>query len=264
MSAETPAPMDPRGSGLETSALLARLPGVSALDLTVVETHPLTPAMRRLVWQADELERFTCEPGQDVMVAVPATGAQHFRRRYSVRRHDPAAGTLTMDVVLHGDGPGARWAAALQPGDRVEALGPRGKITPVPDVDWHLFIGDESSLPATFAMVESLPATVHARCVIEVGGPEEEQAPDPVRCDLELTFLHRAGSPGSGTALADACRTLHLPAGPGHAYCNGELRQVAAARAVLMERGLAPDAVDHKAYWRLGVANASHGEPHRP
>src|SRR6185437_659277 len=151
---------DPRGGGQEAYALASRLPGVSVFDLEVVATESVTPAMRRLRLGGNGLTTVTVDPGQDLMVAVPADGQQYFRRRYTVRRLDRAAGTVDLDVVLHGDGPGARWAATARPGDRVEAIGPRGKITVVADADWHLFAGDESALPATFAMVESLPASV--------------------------------------------------------------------------------------------------------
>jgi NADPH-dependent ferric siderophore reductase len=240
------------------SALLARLPGTAAYLLTLEGAELVTPSMRRLTFAG--AEGLVSEPGQDLMLAVPA-GDATYRRRYSIRRQHAA--TVTLDVVLHGDGPGARWAAAIRPGDTVEALGPRGKIVPVADVAWHLFCGDESALPATFSMVESLPAGVRAICLLEVDGPDDEQMPDAVACELELRYLHRQGPPGSGTALAEACEALALPAGPGHAYVNGELRQVAGARSALVRRGLAADAVDHKSYWRLGVANAAHGEPAR-
>jgi NADPH-dependent ferric siderophore reductase len=246
-------------SEFNDSALLARLPGTSAYVLTLAEAELRTPSMRRLVFTgADGL---MSAPGQDLMLAIPSPDGS-YRRRYSIRRQGD--GTVTIDIVLHGDGPGARWASAAAPGDTVDAIGPRGSIVPVPGAAWHLFCGDESALPATLSMIESLPAGVRALCFLEVGGTEDEQVPDVVACDLDLQFLHRSGAPGTGTTLADACTALALPEGPGHAYLNGELRQVAAARSVLSAKGMAPDAVDHKSYWRLGVANAAHGEPARP
>jgi NADPH-dependent ferric siderophore reductase len=252
------------GGGLETSALLQRLPGVHAFDLEVADVEMLTPAMRRLTLAADGLDTLEITPGQDLMMAVPADGDQHFRRRYTIRRLLQDVSSVLVDIVLHGDGPGARWAAAVHPGDRVEAIGPRGKVTLAEDARWHLFAGDETAVPATFSMVEALAPGAVAVAVLEASGPEEEQSPDDVRCDLALRWLHRAGEPGTGTALPDALRDLELPAGPGHVYLAGELRQVAAARAVLIERGVSPRDIDHKAYWRLGVANAAHGEPERP
>lgn len=252
-----PGPTDPRGSGLQTSALLQRLPGVAAWDLVVVAAGRVTPSMQRLVLTADGLDRLEHQPGQDLMVAVPP---DHVRRRYTIRRLDRAARTVELQIVLHGDGPGARWAAAARPGDRVEAIGPRGKVTVVPGADWHLFCGDESALPAVAAMVESLGTDATAVAVVEVPGLEDEQ---PLAVPGGgLRWLHRDGRPaGDGTALVDAVAGVTLPAGRGHAYLAGELRVVAAVREVLEERGLAPDQLSPKSYWRRGVANAPHGEP---
>jgi NADPH-dependent ferric siderophore reductase len=251
--------------GEETSALLRRLPGVRALALELVSAEQRTPAMRRLRFSGDGLADLDVFPGQDLMVAVPATGQAHFRRRYTIRRLDRDAAAADLDVLLHGDGPGATWARSVGAGDRVEAVGPRGKIGLSPDASRHLFCGDESALPAVFAMVEALPGGARADVVLEVDGPDEHQEPDDVGAELHLTWVHRSGPPGIGTALPDALGML-VPDGvrPDHAYVFGELRQVAACREVLLERGLEPAQIDHKAYWRRGVANAPHGEPERP
>jgi NADPH-dependent ferric siderophore reductase len=245
---------DPR---TDASALLRRLPGVAAWDLSVVEAGRVTPSMQRLLLTADGLDRLDHQPGQDLMVAVPP---DHVRRRYTIRRLDRAARLLELQVVVHGDGPGARWAAGVRPGDRVEAIGPRGKVIVVPDADWHLFCGDESALPAIAAMVESLGADATAVVVVEVPGADDEQPLDVP--GGAVRWLHRNGRPaGDGTALVEAVTGVALPAGRGHAYLAGELRTVAAMRRALGERGLAPDQLSPKPYWRMGVANAPHGEP---
>ncbi len=84
--------------------------------------------MQRLELTAPELDGFGYMPGQDVMLLVAAEGRKPVRRRYTIRRFDAAARPLTLDVVLHGDGPGERWVRAARPGDRIEGIGPRGKV----------------------------------------------------------------------------------------------------------------------------------------
>lgn len=251
-------------TGEETFSLLRRLPGVRAFDLELVVAEMRTPAMRRLRFTSEDLGELVAFPGQDLMVAVPAPGHAHFRRRYTIRGFDLSVPAVDLDLVLHGDGPGAAWARTTRPGDRVEAVGPRGKIGLATDAAWHLFCGDESALPAIFTMVEALPESARAEVVLEVSGPEEHQEPSGVRAQLDLHWVHRDGEPGTGNALQEAVAHLTLPDGRGHAYVFGELRQVAACRLALLERDLDPEQVDHKAYWRRGVANAPHGEPRRP
>src|SRR5580692_360535 len=64
---------------------------------------------------------------------VPLGGDRVVNRRYTVRSFDPALQTVTIDVSLHGAGPGTDWIAAARPGDRIDAIGPRGKVTVRPE-----------------------------------------------------------------------------------------------------------------------------------
>ena len=100
----------------DTAGLVARLgDGVSSWDLEVTGTEALTPTMRRIRCTAPGLEGLSYLPGQDLMLTVPA-GETTYRRRYTIRSFDQAAASLDIDVVLHGDGPAAAWAASVQPG----------------------------------------------------------------------------------------------------------------------------------------------------
>jgi NADPH-dependent ferric siderophore reductase len=239
------------------------LASTTRLDFQVVESARLTPHMQRLTLTAPQLDRFGHLPGQDVMLLVAAEGNRPVRRRYTIRRLDAAARLLTLDIVLHGDGPGERWVRSARPGDRIEGIGPRGKITMSATADWHLFIGDESALPVTFAMTEALPANSSATLVLEV--PEESDEQDlPAAASTRISWLHRLGGPAGDPSALAAGRELDLRRlGRGHAYLFGEATVVSRLREILAERGLAQDQVSPKAYWGRGRANASHGEPAR-
>jgi NADPH-dependent ferric siderophore reductase len=252
-------------SELATSALLTRLPDALLWQLRVAGTTALTPAMRRISFDGPNLADLRHDPGQDLMFAIPAVDGRTFRRRYTIRNVDRDRGRLAVDFVLHGDGPGARWAAGASEGDAIEAIGPRGKIVVDPEADWHLFIGDESALPVTAAMIESLRSGSRALALIEVDGPPDEQTITPAAgVTLEVHWAHRGQSePGRSDLLTEALAALTLPGGAGHAYLNGEMKAVARLRAALVERGMAPSSVSAKPYWRHGVANAAHGEPGR-
>src|SRR6266567_296706 len=211
------------------AVLAGPLAGTSRLSLAVTEAAQLTPHMRRLRLTAPQLASFRYAPGQDVMLLV--------------------------------DGPGERWVRAARPGDKIEGIGPRGKITTADGADWHLFVGDESALPAIFRMAEALPCGTPARVLLEIPGPEDEQDLRAV-ASTHVSWLHRGGGPaGQPDALAEVAGQLPLPAGLGHAYLLGEARVVARLREVLAGRGIRPDQISPKAYWGRGRANASHGEP---
>ena len=252
---------------LESSALLSRLgDDVSLWDLEVIAVEAISPSMRRIHCTAPGLGQLSYQPGQDLMLAVPGPRNESFRRRYSIRSLDRGAASVDIDVVLHGDGPAAAWAASCQPGQRIEAIGPRGKVTVRPEADWHLFAGDDSAMPASLAMAESLPTPEETLVVLEVDGvADQQQVSATDGRPVGVHWVHRAGAdPASSAKLVAALDGLELPAGQGHAYLAGELRLVADMRRTLLERGLAAAQISAKPYWRAGVANAAHGEPERP
>jgi NADPH-dependent ferric siderophore reductase len=190
-------------------------------------------------------------------------GDRPVRRRYTIRALERERRLLTIDVVRHADGPGERWVAAARPGDKIEGIGPRGKIFLNPGADWHLFIGDDSALPAYLTMAGAVPAGARVLVILEVPGADGEQNL-VTAADAELTWLHRGGGPaGDPAALAEAARSVALPPGRGHVYLAGEATAVLRLRETLAARGLAPEQISPKAYWGRGKPNASHGEPAR-
>jgi NADPH-dependent ferric siderophore reductase len=243
------------------AVLTGPLAATTRMQLEVVDSHPLSPGMQRLVLTAPELAGLRYRAGQDMMLMVAVDGDRPVRRRYTIRALDRARRLLTLDVVRHAGGPGERWVAAARPGDRIEGIGPRGKIFLAPDADWHLFAGDESALPAFFAMAGALPAGRRALLILEVPGQHDEQDL-ATRADAEVTWLHRNGRPaGDAAALVAAAGRVALPDGRGHAYLAGEATVVLRLREALAARGLAPERISPKAYWGRGRANAAHGEP---
>jgi NADPH-dependent ferric siderophore reductase len=245
------------------AVLAGPLAATTRMQLEVVDSIPLSPGMQRLVLTARELAGLEYQPGQDMMLMVAVDGDRPVRRRYTIRALDHARRLLTIDVVRHDDGPGERWIAAAGPGDRIEGIGPRGKIFLAPAADWHLFIGDDSAMPAYLAMAGAIPAGGRALLILEVPGPGGEQ--DVVtEADAEVIWLHRDGRPaGEPGALVEAAAAVTLPPGRGHAYLAGEATVVLRLRETLAARGLAPEQISPKAYWGRGRANASHGEPAR-
>ncbi|MHB8438642.1 MAG: siderophore-interacting protein [Acidimicrobiales bacterium] len=252
------------GSDSGRAAVASRLRDVSKWSLEVVEAWNTTPSMRRVRFTGPGIEHLAYKPGQDLMFSVPAADGTTYRRRYTIRAFDPGARTVDVDIVLHGHGPGATWAAAVEPGGRVDALGPRGKVTVDPEARWHLFVADDSALPGSLAMAETVEAS-RSSLIVEVDGPDDEQpAVGADGAQLDVRWLHRGDDdPASASRLLEAVRIVTLGSGPGHAYVAGELRVVAAVSALLRERGMTGEQISSKPYWRAGVANAAHGEPDR-
>ena len=232
--------------------------------LDVMEAGALSPSFRRVVLRAPGIERLQYTPGQDLMLRVPLAGDKVVNRRYTIRKFDPRERGLVIDVSLHGKGPGTDWIAAAGTGDHIDAIGPRGKVTLRPEADWHLFVVDETGLPGALAMIDALPAGSVATAILEVDTPADEQEPEARHGDrLDMRWVHRSGRsvPGDPDPVLQAVAGFDLPGGAGHVYVSAEAGVVRAVTRALTDRGLQPDQISGKAYWRRGLPNAEHGEP---
>ena len=234
------------------------IPGVRPLEMEVAEADDMGGRTRRIRLGSPGLAGFSYEPGQDVMLVLSG-GERPLSRRYTIRGFDPKSNTLELNIVAHGvHGPGAEWASSTRAGDRVNGVGPRGKIFIDRDAEWHLFLGDESAAPGSLHMLEALPAGVLGQAYLEVATPADEL---PSRAE-GVTWLYRGDVPAiESTMLADAITAADLPEGHGHVYIAGEVKIVSAVLRAALARGLSADQISAKAYWGRGKANENNGEP---
>ncbi len=130
--------------------------------------------------------------------------------------------------------------------------GPRGSLVIPPDFDYHLLIGDESSLPAIARRLEELPAVTRAIVVVGVEDAAERRELSS-RAAAEVHWVTR--KQGASDALVAAIAALRLPPGDGYAWAAGEAATMASVRRCLLEtHELARDRVRVSAYWKHGFA----------
>jgi NADPH-dependent ferric siderophore reductase len=235
------------------------MPEPRTLALVVASVEDITPHMRRIQLTGPVLEAFDYFPGQDLALPVVRDDGSVVRRRYTIRRFDPERRLIDLDFVMHGDGPGMRWAQAARPGLAIEAIGPRGKIGLVPNAAWHLFAGDATALPGAFAMIEALPAGMRASAYLQVSDHGERQ-PFSGNANKTVTWRYESAHQAPDGLVAAVSAAGLSPDG-GHAYLAGEVALVSALKSALLARGWTAEQVSAKAYWNRGRANAGHGEP---
>jgi NADPH-dependent ferric siderophore reductase len=244
---------------------------VKARLLTVSDVSALTPHMTRITLTGEDIAGFVSAGFDDhVKVFVTPEGQPAVRptagpdglifpdghtrppmRDYTPRRYDEKS--LTLDFVLHGDGPASSWAAKVKVGEQVLIAGPRGSMIVPMAFDWYLLAGDETALPAIGRRIEELPAGAKVLAFIEIPEGADRQAFD-TKADATITWLPRHGAaPGSTTLIADAIFAADFPSGDAFAFIAGEASMSRAVKTHLLEtRAFNSEWIKAAGYWVLG------------
>ncbi len=212
----------------------------------------VTPKTVRITLGGDALGGFgTPLLGGHMKVMLPGTNEV---RAYTPKRFDAERREIEIEVILHGDSPGSRWASAAKPGDPIDLRGPGGRGHTIdPIAPWHLLAGDACAVPAIGMVLAALPASTRAIAIIEVDDTTEERAlPSPAGVQA---WWVRAGEIPS-EALETAVRSIDLPEGAGQVFLaceSGVMRRI--RRHLIEARGLVPTAMHTRGYWKAGVVN---------
>jgi NADPH-dependent ferric siderophore reductase len=160
-------------------------------------------------------------------------------------------GTFDLCVVLHGQGPGSRWAERCAVADPLEIS--RSRALPIaldPAAKAHLFFGDETSIASAEALIRALSAGMTVISCFEVSSMERQWPEAELARPGEICWLERAGRPGA--ALVSWLTQQSLPpANSTTAYVTGEAWLCAMVDAHLVrERGFHSSAVRAMPYWK--------------
>ena len=258
MSIEPSAAAPPHQADPRTPQRVRHQPRRRNLDVKQVEK--ISAHMIRVTLGGD-LEGFTSLGFDDHVKLFFPTGAlgedgqpEFMARDYTPRRHDPQAGTLAIEFVIHDAGPATRWAEQAKPGQTLQIGGPRGSFVIPTGFDWHLLVGDDTGLPAIARRLEELPAGTRAVALVEVDGPDD-RVDIASAADVTVNWVHRNGAEaGSPDLLADALRRLQLPRGDYYAWAACESLTAKALRAQLIaDHGANPKWIRAAGYWRRGA-----------
>jgi NADPH-dependent ferric siderophore reductase len=246
----------------DSSQQLAERVGATASLCEVISSTPLSTSIYELVLGGNATT-LAGVPGNDVMIRLVDAQGRFVRRRYSVRGLDAANDQFTLWLTVDHDGPGSQWVKEATKGELVDVIGPRGKVPLDPLADWHLFIGDASGLAAFYRMAQSIEVPGKAIFIVEIDAADDAlSAPFDEGLGVTGIFVDRQGrSTSDPEGLLRGLAAFELPPDLGHAYLFGEFHIMRVLESALLDRGLAPEQISHKAFWRSGRSNADHGEP---
>lgn len=239
--------------------------------ISVVDVKQLSPRMRRITFGGSDLATFAWSgPAAHVKIIFPEPGLgvdtvpipdpegprPKTTRTYTPRRWDPAAQTLDVDFVLHGDGPAGVWAAQARAGQQLVLMGPARGYDVDAEAPWYVLLADDAALPAVETILEALPSTTRATVLIEVPAADEARAlAGPAQTDVR--WLVRGEDPSkAGSALMAGLKELSWPATAGRVYAGCEATALRALRTALLDAsGLDKSRVVARGYWRVGAVN---------
>jgi NADPH-dependent ferric siderophore reductase len=241
--------------------------------LTVRGSEWLSPAMVRITAGGAGFSAFRANDYTDkyvkIIFADPALGLtppfdlaalreslppqqRPVTRTYTVRRLDPGQQQLAIDFVVHGSGGIAGpWAALARPGDILTLSGAGGGYAPDPSADWHLFLGDESALPAIGSALEALPPSARGIAYLETQHAEHS-AMVTAPAGIELVWLHRSQPGTTPRLLADALAAGPWLAGRVGVFAHGERESMKAVRTFLKSRDVGAAQLSLSGYWAHG------------
>ncbi|MFK0138720.1 siderophore-interacting protein [Streptomyces murinus] len=185
-------------------------------------------------------------------------------REYTVRRYDPEAGEIDIDIAPHEGGLASDWAQRVRPGAVLHVAGPPGGLIVPPVYDRYLLVGDITALPAIARWLEELPQDAKGWAFIEVADAAEQielSAPAAV----EVRWLHRGDRPaGTGDALERAVTAVPVAKGERlYAWIAGEAGQIKPLRRWVRDE-LRLDRGDYEitGYWKRGIADFDDDHEH--
>lgn len=175
------------------------------------------------------------------------TDPEPTRRDVSVRRFDPEAGTLTIEVVRHtGGGPLAAWADRVAASDRIHLTGPRSSRL-MPEAEHFVLVGDITALAAIARWSEDAPPGSSVTALVAVPEAADRR---PVRRHgdgpIQVQWFHAPPE----QVLVDALARVELGPDP-FVFVGAENEVARAARGLLRDRrGLSARRFRCIGYWR--------------
>ncbi|ADQ85745.1 siderophore-interacting protein [Methylovorus sp. MP688] len=216
-------------------------------EVVVSRVEKPTPGFVAVTFAGESLAGFNSLSFDDhIKFIFTNQHGERVRRDYTPRSFSAGDSTLTIEFAMHADGDAAYWAALAKPGDQATIAGPKGSMIIPKNLDWHVLIGDASSLPAIARRLEELPEDAHTIALIQIGQAEDRrQLKQPAGAIIKW--------PETPAMLNEMLEALAWPEGEGFVWAAGEHSSMLEVRSRLLALGLPKERMKVAAYWKKGA-----------
>lgn len=238
------------------SGALLRALGAKEHRLTVTGKTRLADHFLRIHFRTDTLLSPEGEaPGNWVRAWFPDPegSSKHFQRGYTIAESDSAAGTLSIDFVLHHpSGPAGHWAENCEVGDEIAAMRygehPFEPLDPPPR--GYLLLGDLAGYPAIRSLAAAIPPENEVVVFLERHSEQDSQVPLPEGPNITAAWVDELPD---GQALVQSLGERDWT--DWYAWITAESTSTRHAKTRLQrEFGLSKTTMHPQAYWIRGKA----------
>ncbi len=218
-------------------------------EATVTKVQVMSQHFRLITLAGEDLRGVAWVPGQKVQINVGGDAV----RTFTPISWDPIAGETRILVYVHGQGPGAAWAAWTQVGMTCAVFGPRRSLTLDMGAAGLTFVfGDETSFGLALAFGASLSASEAIASLFEVSSVEEAERVWRALSTDPVTFVPRTVGGGHLDTLER--RTLEIVDDwePDRFVLTGDAASIQRVRRTLRGREIVSARIRAKAYWAAG------------
>lgn len=235
-------------------------------ELTVTAVSSLTPNMRRVTLQGEDLVRFPDHSeGAYIKLLFDSDDADRpVMRTYTVAQHRAEQLEIDVDFMLHAspggvaDGIAAPWSLDAQPGDRMSVFGPGPATFINTDADWFLLAADMTALPALTANLALLPEGAGGYIVIEILADEDRQDL-AIPAGLQIVWVVNPHAGSDASPLFHAIEILTWLDGQAAVWVACEFKTMKKIRQYLrVDQGIEKSHLYISSYWKQGLKEEEH------
>jgi NADPH-dependent ferric siderophore reductase len=176
------------------------------------------------------------------------------KRAYTIRELRLNDCEIDLDFVVHeGAGPASKWACKVTPGEEIYGAGPGPKKLANDSLDWYVFFGDLSSLPAIAVNLKKLRRNANGFAFIQITSMADKQVLSKPQ-GISLKWIVNSDPKLTSELFMNNLRDLPLFNGQPYLWVAGEFDLMCAARKYLKNSRIFKKKYSYiSSYWKVGA-----------
>lgn len=224
------------------------------MQFEVLSNEQISKNVRRIVF-ADHSKSITPahESGYLKLQFIADDGSKKLRS-YTIRHVDEASHHVVIDFVKHLGGLAYPWAEQAHIGATLTVMGPGPTKMADNSLDWFIFAGDLTALPAIAVNLAQLPADAKGYAIIEIGDESDKQPLDKP-AGIEIQWLVNPDISRSQALMLTAVEQKIWLQGTPYLWIASEFSSAKALRQYFKQEKQITKNRYVSSYWKIGESD---------